>query len=211
MHVATLPLKIGQTCHGNMALGWTAFRCPNTKCNELTLHVRVGCAVIASGGRLLIDPKQMIQASRLRPEYYSKPQPDYIPEPLRDDYHEACRICDLSPKAAATLARRCLQGINRDFWKMRKRTLHAEIAELEKIVSKDLWEAIDAVRKIGNIGAHFEEDVNKIVRIDPGEAAKLVELIEILFVECYVARHERQQRLADLVAISKQKEDERAS
>jgi len=32
------------------------------------------------------------------------------------------------------------------------------------------WEAIDAVRKLGNIGAHMEKDINVIVDVDPEEA-----------------------------------------
>ena len=42
-------------------------------------------------------------------------------------------------------------------------------------------DAIDAVRKIGNIGAHMERDINLIVDIDPNEAAILIGLIELLF------------------------------
>ena len=49
------------------------------------------------------------------PESDAKPQPEFIPEAIRQDYREACRIRDLSPKASATLARRCLQGMIRDF------------------------------------------------------------------------------------------------
>jgi Domain of unknown function (DUF4145) len=52
---------------------------------------------------------------RLLPASFAKPLPDYIPEPLRRDYEEACAIRDLSPKASATLIRRCIQGIIRDF------------------------------------------------------------------------------------------------
>ena len=65
---------------------------------------------------------------RLLPKFASKPQPEYIPYALREDYDEACSICDLSPKAAATLVQRCLQGMIRDFCKINdKRTLNDEI------------------------------------------------------------------------------------
>jgi hypothetical protein len=49
------------------------------------------------------------------------PLPDYIPEQIKDDYYEACSILNLSPKASATLARRCLQGMIRDFWGITKK------------------------------------------------------------------------------------------
>ena len=128
---------------------------------------------------------------------------------MRDDYREACRIRELSPKAAATLARRCLQGIIRDFWKIKKAKLVDEVRALEHIVDDGLWKAIDAVRKVGNIGAHMEKDVNTIVDIEPEEAHKLIGLVEILFEECYVARHQRERRLTDLAALGERKSLER--
>ena len=50
------------------------------------------------------------------PPYTGITLPDYIPEAIRKDYMEACAIIDSSPKASATLSRRCLQGMIRDFW-----------------------------------------------------------------------------------------------
>ncbi|MEI8253036.1 MAG: hypothetical protein WCG25_04765 [bacterium] len=46
---------------------------------------------------------------QLLPVSEAKVLPDYIPDPIKQDYYEACRIRDLSPKASATLSRRCLQ------------------------------------------------------------------------------------------------------
>ena len=54
-------------------------------------------------------------------------------------------------------------------------------------------EAIDHVRTIGNIGAHMEKDIDLIIEVDPGEAQALIELIELLFEEWYVAKYEREQ------------------
>ena len=182
---------------GRVLLTWYATRCPNTECRELTLSV----------GVLWEDQPSLtyLPTVRLRPDSFSKPQPDYIPQPIRDDYYEACKIRDLSPKAAATLARRSLQGIIRDFWKISKRTLHAEIDELKSKIDPGLWDAIHAVRKVGNIGAHMEQDVNVVIEIEPDEAQKLIGLVEILFEECYVARHNRELRLAQMTDLGKQK------
>jgi hypothetical protein len=63
-----------------------------------------------------------------------------------------------------------------------------------------VWEAIEGVRTIGNIGAHMEKDINVIVDVDPGEAQLLIELIELLVKDWYVARHEREERLNAIVA-----------
>src|SRR5262249_44337083 len=79
-----------------------------------------------------------------------------------------------------------------------------------KGVHHESVEAIDHVRSIGNIGAHMEKDVNLIVDIDPGEAQALIELIEMLLVEWYVARKLREDRLAKVAAIGKQKKQDRS-
>jgi Domain of unknown function (DUF4145) len=132
------------------------------------------------------------------------------------DYIEASRIRDLSPKASATLARRCIQGMIRDFCKTSKNRLIDEIKELSKRleeetvpagVNSESVEAIDHVRSIGNIGAHMEKDIGVIVDVDPGEAQTLLDLIEMLFEEWYVARNNRQEKLAKLKLIA----DEKAS
>jgi hypothetical protein len=124
---------------------------------------------------------------------------------------EACKICDLSPKASATLARRCLQGMIRDFCNISKKTLFKEIEELisrvkkgkgPQSVSSESVDAIDHVRTIGNIGAHMEADINAIIDVDAGEAQVLIELIESLFDEWYVERQQRVDRFAKLGAIA---------
>lgn len=74
----------------------------------------------------------------LRPNSCAKRLPDYIPESIRNDYKEACAIVNLSPKASATLSRRCLQGIIRDYWNITKSSLYYEIDELKDKISADL-------------------------------------------------------------------------
>jgi len=48
--------------------------------------------------------------------------------------------------------------------------LFDEINAIQEKLDADLWEAIDGLRKIGNIGAHMESDVNLIVDVEPDEA-----------------------------------------
>jgi hypothetical protein len=132
---------------------------------------------------------------RLIPPSMAKAFPSYIPGSIREDYEEACLIVDGSPKASATLARRCLQGMIRDFWGIAKSRLKDEIDDLKTRVDVLTWGAIDGVRSIGNIGAHMEKDVNVIIDVEPDEAAKLIWLIELLMSEWYIHRHEREERL----------------
>lgn len=51
---------------------------------------------------------------------------------------------------------------------------------------------------MGNIGAHMEKDVNLIVDVDPDEAGLLIWLIETLFEEWYIAKHERETKMKAL-------------
>ena len=67
----------------------------------------------------------------LQPQSLAKQYPDYVPEPIRNDYEEAWAIVNLSPKASATLSRRCLQNMIRDFWKISKNRLVDEIDALK--------------------------------------------------------------------------------
>jgi hypothetical protein len=145
------------------------------------------------------------------PPSSAKPQPNCVPGILQQDYYEACAIRDLSPKASATLIRRCIQGCIRDFCSITKARLIDEIKELKRRVEDgqvpagvqpDTIDALDAVRHVGNIGVHMERDINVIVDVDPGEAQTLIELVEMLFEEWYLARERRNQRIAAISGIA---------
>jgi hypothetical protein len=144
--------------------------------------------------------------SYVQPKSFAKQFPEYIPQLIRDDYTEACAIVNLSPKASATLSRRCLQGMIRDFWKIEKATLFEEIKELQKNIPVAQWKVIDGVRRIGNIGAHMEKDINLIVDIEPDEAQKLIKLIESLINDWYIQRFEQEQLYTDIIGIDADKQ-----
>jgi Domain of unknown function (DUF4145) len=94
----------------------------------------------------------------------------------------------------------------RDFWGISKRRLKDEVDALEDKVAPETWEAIDSVRTIGNIGAHMEADISLIVDVDPDEATLLIDLIETLLADWYIARHNREEQMAKIKAIAKEKE-----
>ncbi len=91
-------------------------------------------------------------------------------------------------------------------WEIRELRRQVDAHEAPRSVTLESVEAIDHVRKVGNIGAHMEKDINLIVDVDPGEAQALIELIELLFEEWYVERHERQKRLARVKEIREDKD-----
>lgn len=210
--VRTARFDIGNSKYPFAGYRMIAIRCVNPSCNEIDLTAVFGKTQIVNRDW---DISEAIQTWSLRPESNSKPQPDHIPQVLRDDYFEACLIRTKSPKAAATLARRCLQGMIRDFCGISKARLIDEIRELRRLadagtaprgVELETIDAIDAVREIGNIGAHMERDIGVIIDVDEGEAQTLIELIELLFAEWYVARQNRLERLAKVKAIAAEKD-----
>jgi hypothetical protein len=87
--------------------------------------------------------------------------------------------------------------------------LKDEIDALQDVVDPLTWSGIDGVRKVGNIGAHMEKDINVIVDVDPGEAVRLVRLIEVLVDDWYVARDRRQQALTAVVGLADAKDAQR--
>lgn len=192
-------LKFGDRLANNkrgkdLGLQLIAVSCPSRECGQVALTAFVGnCEwrLNAAGGhdlRMLPPPKE---TWRLWPESTAKQQPNYIPAHLTKAYIHACRIAELSPDASATLSRKCLQGIIRDFWGVTKRTLNQEIDAIKDQLQPEVWEAIDGVRRTGNVGAHFDADPDMIVDVDEGEAKLLIGLIETLFEEWYVARKKR--------------------
>jgi hypothetical protein len=178
--------------------------CPNEECKRITL---TAILYDYDWNNSQWEKKEIIKTWRLLPGSYAKSFPEYIPKPLRKDYEEATSIIDLSPKASATLSRRCLQGIIRDFWKVSKHRLIDEINAIEDKVDPLTWKSIDAVRKVGNIGAHMEKDINLIIDVEPEEAFLLIQLIELLFEEWYIHRYERELKLNAIVNLSTKKDE----
>lgn len=186
---ADIPLEYQES-----SLAIHTFQCNNSSCKKITV-----AAINRTTGKQ-ID---------LVPQVTMRHYPEYIPEQIRQDYEEANMILEASPKAAATLLRRCLQGMIHDYWKIYEKNLNAEITALKDKVSSAQWKALDALRKVGNIGAHMEKDVNLIIDIEPGEAKKLLKLIELLFEKWYIARNDEEALLSDIVGIADEKDAER--
>lgn len=192
---------------GAVSLEMKSITCPNPECREFTLEASL-FETKASGtyGSTVGD---LIRSWKLRPQSAAKPLPGYIPTAIKEDYEEACLILNLSPKASATLARRCLQGMVRDFWKVKPQNLAKEIESIKDEVEPDTWEAIDVVRKVGNIGAHMERDIDQIIEVDENEAGLLIGLIEMLIEEWYISRYNRQQRLENMKQLGQDKDIQR--
>lgn len=181
--------------------------CPNEDCREPTLEVSLHKWHYENTSARIDWPP--FEKRRLIPRSDARAFPEYVPAPIREDYEEACLIRELSPKAAATLARRALQGILRDYYQVKPGRLVDEIDALESTMEPELFEAIHGVRTVGNIGAHMEKDIDVIVEVDPDEADLLIELVETMIEETYVRREQRRRRLEQVAALAQAKEQER--
>lgn len=173
----------------------TFYKCPN--CGKYTVRAQGLCADVEGINMQLLPISNANQ------------YPDYIPKAIRNDYEEACSIVNLSPKASATLSRRCIQGMIHDYWGIKLKNLNQEITALKDKISPDLWSCIDALRQLGNIGAHMEKDINTIVDIDSNEAESLIKLIELLIKEWYINREERKNLFNDILATNESKQADR--
>lgn len=212
IYVLRQEINVGVNKFGRLGYRIDATACQNIDCREVYINILLSKSKAPNNFPFTLD--ESIKYHTLMPEYSLKQQPSFIPKSLICDYEEACKIVNLSPKASATLARRCLQGMIRDFCGISKDRLIDEIKALKKAfeegkapqgVTAETIDAIDHVRDIGNIGAHMEKDINLIVDIEPNEAGALIELIEMLFDEWYVARHQRNERLKKLKQLADDK------
>lgn len=196
--------------NGNFPVGYRGLIivCPNIKCKKIYFEMKLKKGRIDPYGHEY-ETNSIIENWVLLPQSQAKPQPSYIPAQIIQDYTEACRIKDLSPKASATLSRRCLQGMIRNFWNISVESgkLFDEINELKDKVSTSEWSAIDAVRSVGNIGAHMEQDVNLIIDVEPEEADLLIKLIEDLFKDWYIAKHDKEERQKKIIELAKSKKE----
>ncbi len=171
------------------------FVCPN--CEKTSVNIKP-----------MLDGK-VLRTIPIVPLSGARKFPDFVPEIIREDYEEAYSILHLSPKASATLARRCLQTMIADFWGVKKKNLADSIRELEDEISPSLMIAIDGIRKIGNIGAHMEKDVNLIIDIEAHEAELLLELLETLIEDWYIKRYEHNLLQEKIKNIAEEKEAKR--
>ena len=195
-------------------LGCTLLRCPNQQCQKSDLSVSVWSAKVTT-----INASRSVDRKNVTPTGIGKfkflpttatPLSSSVPAPILEDYQEAYLIRDLSPKASATLSRRALQGMIRDFWDIARRTLHGEIEALRDKCDPDLFDAMMGLKSVGNIGAHPEADVNEIIDIVDGEPQDLLDLIHLLDQEWYVARAAKAKRLARVSDMAGEKAGKKA-
>lgn len=167
--------------------------CPNCKKSIIFLNGnKIGTGT--SETELLVYPKG----------YSRTPLDPVVPGIYSQDYQEACKVLQDSPKASAALSRRCLQNLLRDVGNIKPSNLSKEIDEVLKFKSlpSQLADAIDAIRNIGNFAAHPIKSNNSgvIVEVEAGEAEWLLDVLEGLF-DYYFVQPDLLQKKKDALNI----------
>lgn len=126
-----------------------------------------------------------IQQEVLYPKKIYRKVATEIPENYRKDVLEAWSILDLSPKGSAVLSRRILEEVLENEFNIQDKNLGKKIEKFlnNKDVPSIVREMIDAIRHIGNFGAHPKENIytSKIINVSEEEAELLINLLDELF------------------------------
>ena len=144
----------------------------------------------------------------LYPQFTANPLPSYVPAQIRKDYRESVEIVKISPNSTAMLSRRILEEVIGDFYRVQEGDLYHDLETLrnnEK--NQHIWQAIDAIRRFGNLSVHTVHDVNRIKanrNVSVKEANQLVKLILVLIHDTYVQRHYRQKIERKVIKSAKQ-------
>jgi uncharacterized protein DUF4145 len=140
--------------------------------------------------------------SRVYPSSKVRPIPAEVTDPYKQDFIEACKVLEDSPKASAALSRRCLQAILRDKAGTKSKDLFDQIEEVINSgkVPSHICEDLHAVRQVGNFAAHTMKSTTTgaILDVEPGEAEWNLDVLDLLFDFYFVQPAISAKRKADL-------------
>jgi len=165
--------------------GWALVRIDCPACQKMILKLVNGPPIYDSY-KHFIRIEKVSKDFLVRPKGISRPPcPSEVPKKFAEDYIEACLVIPDSPKASATLSRRCLQHILRETEKVKPSNLANEIQQVidSRTLPSHLVEVIDAVRNIGNFAAHplKSKKSGEILPVEPMEAEWNLDVLEALF------------------------------
>lgn len=162
---------------------WAIERLDCPACERMNLYL-ISCELTGPSYNPSIGTVGAVTA--IRPFGMARnPCPDEVPADLAEDYKEACIVLPHSPKASAAMSRRCLQSLLRGAAKVKPCDLAHEIQEVidSGRLPSHLVASIDAVRTIGNFGAHPMKSsaTGAILPVEPHEAEWTLDVLEGLF------------------------------
>ena len=133
-----------------------------------------------------------------------------VPSEYARDYNEGRMVLSDSPRAAAALARRCMQGLLRFEAKVKpsRSNLNAEIeyAISNGLLPVALRELLHDVREVGNFAAHPEKSKHTglVLEVEPEEARYCLKVVYDLF-EHYFVQAVALERIRASIRAKKQK------
>ena len=171
--------------------GWMLSRVKCPACDRLILTLVNGPGIVNPSTKQLIGLGAVWKHILVHPKDVSRsPCPAEVPPAIAEDYKEACLVLSDSPKASAALSRRCLQNVLRETAKVKLGDLFDEIQEVldRGNLPSYIAEGLDAVRAIGNFGAHpiKSKHTGEVLPVEPGEAEWNLDILESLFDFYYV-------------------------
>jgi hypothetical protein len=170
---------------------WSVMRMRCPECHEAVLMLE--SRIAGTAARHYIRPKGSV-----------RPIPSEVLDPYKQDFLEACRVLEDSPKASAALSRRCLQAILRDKAGTKSRDLYDQIEEAINSgkMPSHICEGLHAVRVVGNFAAHTMKSTatGEIIDVEPGEAEWNLDVLELLFDFYFVQPAISAKRKAELNA-----------
>lgn len=157
---------------------------------------------IISLQRTFLDYTHSEAATLVYPTRHVRPVPAEVVDPYKQDFIEACKVLEDSPKASAALSRRCMQAILRDKAGTKKKDLYDQIEEVitSGKVPSHICDDLHAVRVVGNFAAHLMKSTatGEIIDVEPGEAEWNLDVLELLFDFYFVQPAISARRKADL-------------
>lgn len=159
--------------------------------------------LLAVGSMIRLNNQPVLDAKRvamIEPRNVLRPPPHQsVPLPWRDDYVEAASIQSLSPKSAAALLRRIVDGMLRE--KTAPSTIFAMVEALRPPLLPDyVWNGLHDLREMGNWSAHPKwSNVGEIVEVDVDEVSMCFDVVDQMFEHWYVGpwrENARKERLA---------------
>lgn len=123
-----------------------------------------------------------------------------VPVEIRKDLNSANTLIDISPDAAAALARRALERILKKYLKLKGRDLDALITASEIILHPRIFGILDAVRKTGNFGAHLKKDADteELFFVENDEACLAVRAVVDVALDWFVENVKAQEFLQQI-------------
>jgi len=154
--------------------------CANDDCRELVMRVHESYPTMYRG-----EPVTQTAAMwMVRPRGVQRQVNPDVPKRFRDDYLEAARILNDSPRMSAVLSRRVLADLLEEYAGLGNFSLTARI---DKFIADtrhpiDLRRNLHYLREIGDFSAHTQRNgVLEVVGIDPLEAEWTLDIIDRLF------------------------------